>query len=90
MLALATLTTVGLSPAVEIAPGVHMPRINLGTCCGSLPAVGIPSWFAAGGNGVDTAYDYNDQPKIGQLLAASGRKRSEYHRRKNSPANSQR
>ena len=36
---------------VEIAPGVMMPRINLGTCCGSDPNVGVPAWFAAGGTG---------------------------------------
>ena len=34
-----TLAVVGsaaaMSPTVEIAPGVSMPRINLGTCCGS-------------------------------------------------------
>jgi 2,5-diketo-D-gluconate reductase A len=58
-----------------------MPRLNLGTCCGSDPAVGIPTWFAAGGSGVsgvDTAFDYGDQAKIGQLLAATGKDRSEF------------
>lgn len=45
-------------PTTEIAPGVHMPQVNLGTCCGSLPTVGLNPWLDAGGNGVDTAYDY--------------------------------
>merc|ERR1719473_2646637 len=35
-----------------------MPQVNLGTCCGSLPTVGLNPWLDAGGNGVDTAYDY--------------------------------
>lgn len=41
-----------------IAPGVSMPVVNLGTCCGSQPKVGLASWLAAGGRGIDTAYDY--------------------------------
>eukprot|EP00662_Eupelagonemidae_sp_cell21_P051019 gene51019-43214_t len=40
-----------------------MPTMNLGTCCG--PSVGLPSWAASGGWGIDTAYNYNDQPDIG-------------------------
>ena len=47
---------------VEIAPGVFMPKLNLGTCCGSGPAVGMPAWFHAGGAGIDTAFDYLDEP----------------------------
>ena len=46
-----------LTKTVEIAPGVMMPRINLGTCCGSQPKVGLEPWIAAGGRGIDTAYD---------------------------------
>ena len=42
---------------VEIAPGVMMPSVSLGTCCGSDPKVGIPSWLKAGGVGIDTAED---------------------------------
>jgi hypothetical protein len=42
---------------VEIAPGVMMPSVSLGTCCGSDPKVGIPTWFKAGGVGIDTAED---------------------------------
>lgn len=63
---------------VEIANGVHMPRLNLGTCCGSKPEIGIPAWFAAGGVGIDTAWDYQDQPTIGKMLKQSGKKRGDY------------
>jgi hypothetical protein len=42
------------APTVEIAPGVRMPKINLGTCCGSDPNVGLEPWFDAGGHGIDT------------------------------------
>ena len=66
------------SPNVEIAPGVLMPKLNLGTCCGSLPELGVPAWFAAGGKGIDTAFDYNDQDVIAKELVASGRPRSGY------------
>ena len=54
---------------VTIAPGVQMPRMNLGTCCGSDPAVGVKPWLAAGGVGIDTANDYHDQPKIATAVA---------------------
>jgi hypothetical protein len=63
---------------VEIAPGVFFPAVNLGTCCGSDPKVGIPAWFAAGGTGIDTALDYRDQPEIAAALKAAGRPRSSY------------
>eukprot|EP00041_Stephanoeca_diplocostata_P008219 m.118837 g.118837 ORF g.118837 m.118837 type:complete len:298 (+) comp17224_c0_seq1:156-1049(+) len=56
---------------VEIAPGVIMPTINLGTCCGSDPGVGLAPWLAAGGVGIDTAFDYKDQTVIADVLAKS-------------------
>lgn len=37
-----------------------MHRINMGTCCGS-DTTGLPGWLAAGGRGIDTAYDYGKQ-----------------------------
>lgn len=64
-------------PTKEIAPGVHMPVISLGTCCGSDPSVGVGPWLAAGGTGIDTAYNYNDQPAIQKQIAASGAKRED-------------
>lgn len=50
---------VGGETTVEIAAGVRMPRISLGSCCGSEPSVGLAPWLAAGGVGIDTAWDYN-------------------------------
>jgi len=38
-----------------------MPRVNLGTCCGSEVTSSFPSWWAAGGHGVDTAFDYGKE-----------------------------
>ena len=44
------------SNTVVLNNGVVMPRVNLGTCCGSDPDAGLPSWIAAGGVGIDTAF----------------------------------
>lgn len=77
-LALTLVSGVALSPTVEIAPGVAMPRLNLGTCCGSDPSVGLAPWIAAGGSGIDTAFDYGDQQKIGKLITTLGLKRSDF------------
>eukprot|EP01048_Picozoa_sp_COSAG05_P002723 COSAG05_NODE_117_length_17936_cov_137.220945_2_plen_314_part_00 len=46
------------SHCTPIAAGVLMPKVNLGTCCGSQPKVGLRPWIEAGGRGIDTAYDY--------------------------------
>jgi len=58
--ATATLTSLRLpgTGAIQIAPGVFMPIINLGTCCGSESTLSVPVWLEAGGKGIDTAYDY--------------------------------
>ena len=56
-MALALLTNV--TYWVNIAPGVRMPSMSLGTCCGSWPSVGIQPWLDAGGVGIDTAFDYS-------------------------------
>ena len=77
-LTLAAASLPGGPATVLIAPGVHMPRLNLGTCCGSDPTVGVKAWFAAGGTGIDTAWDYKDQPAIAAQLRASGKKRGAY------------
>jgi len=61
-----------LSTTVTIAPGVEMPRVNLGTCCGSKPSVGLEPWLKMGGSGVDTAFDYNDQTDIATVLEQAG------------------
>ena len=59
-----------LGKTVEIAPGVHLPTVGLGTCCGSDPKVGLEPWLEAGGVSVDTAFDYADQEAIGAILKA--------------------
>ena len=50
-------TALGATPTTTIAPGVEMPQVNLGTCCGST-TVGLGPWLDAGGSGIDSAYDY--------------------------------
>jgi len=55
------LASSNITSTIEIAPGVSMPRINLGTCCGSEATNAFPAWFGAGGHGVDTAYDYGKE-----------------------------
>jgi diketogulonate reductase-like aldo/keto reductase len=63
---------------IQISPGVFLPSVSLGTCCGSDPKVGIPSWFSVGGTGIDTALDYKDQPEIAQVLQSEHVSRSSY------------
>ena len=58
---LATIAASPIAPTIEIAPGVAMPRINLGTCCGSEATNSFPAWWKAGGRGVDTAFDYGKE-----------------------------
>jgi len=53
---------------VKLNNGVIMPSINLGTCCGSEPKVGLAPWLAAGGTGIDTAFDYRDQMDINNVI----------------------
>jgi diketogulonate reductase-like aldo/keto reductase len=66
-----------ITKTVQIAPGVAMPRISLGTCCGSQPKVGLQPWISAGGRAVDTAYDYGKnvpggtQEDVASVLQAS-------------------
>ena len=72
-------------PTVEIAPGVDMPQVNLGTCCGSEATDAFPVWFSAGGRGVDTALDYGKevpggtQAELGAALVKSGVARDEVY-----------
>jgi len=71
-------TATATVPTVEIAPGVHMPQVNLGTCCGSEATNSWPIWYATGGNGVDTALDYGKecpggkQSELGAAIIKSG------------------
>lgn len=65
------LTVAPSAPTVEIAPGVAMPRVNLGISNHSL-------WLQAGGRGLDTALVYGDkaQAEVGAAVRASGLARS--------------
>eukprot|EP01062_Namystynia_karyoxenos_P002541 TRINITY_DN1088_c0_g1_i8.p2 TRINITY_DN1088_c0_g1~~TRINITY_DN1088_c0_g1_i8.p2 ORF type:complete len:300 (+),score=134.41 TRINITY_DN1088_c0_g1_i8:91-900(+) len=64
-------------PTKEIAPGVNMPIINLGTWQKgngkpSDPSVGVPEWIRQGGTGLDCAYDYFNQGKVAEAVASTG------------------
>eukprot|EP00940_MAST-03C_sp_MAST-3C-sp2_P001181 g1181.t1 len=65
----------GNSKTVTLNNGVTMPRVNLGTCCGSDPSVGLRPFLAAGGVGIDTAFDYHDQSNISAVLESTKTKR---------------
>ena len=70
------------SKVVTLNTGVKMPAIQLGTCCGSDPGIGLAPWLdaaeAAGFGttdapvGVDTAFDYSDQTVISGVLKERG------------------
>ena len=72
-----------IARTVTIAPGVEMPRVSLGTCCGSQPKIGLDAWLKAGGRGVDSAYDYGKtvsgglQSEVRKVLEASGVQRKD-------------
>lgn len=71
--------TAGTAPSIVIAPGVGMPMVVLGTGSGQKGVVekATDLWLReAGGVGIDTAYDYNDEGDIAKGIAASGVARS--------------
>jgi diketogulonate reductase-like aldo/keto reductase len=59
---------VPLGKTIKLNNGVEMTTVNLGTCCGSDPKVGLAPWLKSGGVGIDTAFDYKDQQDIGKVL----------------------
>jgi len=65
---LSTLQAAPLPKTVKLNNGVEMTTVNLGTCCGSKPKVGLGPWLKAGGTGIDTAFDYKDQQDIAKIL----------------------
>ena len=67
----------GMETTLTLRDGVVMPRVNLGTCCGSTPDAGLTSWVQAGGVGIDTAWDYKDQDDIARILADQKVKRED-------------
>lgn len=64
-------------PTKEIAPGIHMPVVSIGTwTSGSTTKENasaiIGNWLGQGGRGVDTALVYFDQQKVAKAIADSG------------------
>eukprot|EP00928_Gymnodinium_smaydae_P042222 TRINITY_DN2845_c1_g1_i1.p1 TRINITY_DN2845_c1_g1~~TRINITY_DN2845_c1_g1_i1.p1 ORF type:complete len:303 (+),score=78.66 TRINITY_DN2845_c1_g1_i1:78-986(+) len=57
-------------PTAEVAPGVHMPVLSIGT--GGLErssaAAIVANWLALGGRGIDTALLYGDQAVVPEQL----------------------
>jgi len=66
---------VEVTKTVKLNDGQIMPSMNLGTCCGSDPSIGLKPWLTSarvvmGSDqvGVDTAWDYKDESVIGSIL----------------------
>lgn len=60
----------------EIAPGVFMPYVNLGhPDDNSSTAADVEAWLRLGGVGLDTAWNYHNQPLVATGIERSGRKR---------------
>jgi len=69
-------------PTKEIAPGVQMPIVNIGTWtsdghAGEDASKIVGNWLGQGGRGIDTALVYMDQAQIAKTIAASGVKRED-------------
>ena len=63
------------APTVPVAPGVNMPFISLGTGSGQKGDVvnATALWVQAGGGGIDTAFDYEDESDIARGLKIAGK-----------------
>ena len=61
-------------PSTQIAPGIHLPMVSLGTGSGQKGNVTDATllWLQAGGTAFDTAYDYDDESSIATGLQAAG------------------
>jgi len=61
-------------PGVDIAPGVRLPYVSLGTGSGQHGDVSnaTATWVRTGGRAIDTAYMYHDESAIASGLASSG------------------
>lgn len=61
-------------PLREIAPGVEMPVVSIGTGGLEMDAAEVitTNWMELGGRGVDTAYDYSNQDVVSSAIAAAG------------------
>jgi len=61
-------------PRFPIAPGVSMPALSEGRDHDSGAkgvAASLEFWLRRGGEGVDTAADYRNQPEVGRAVAAA-------------------
>lgn len=85
MKGVAAFTVFGLAngevPIVQIAAGVNLPMVSLGTGSGMVyhdvdVANATALWIAAGGTGIDTAYGYKDESKIAAGIERAGVPRS--------------
>ena len=79
LLSLLATTTPFPIPTKEIAPGVNMPVLMIGTGKShNYEVVNIvKGWMALGGRGVDSAWNYLDQQAVASTIAAAGVKRSD-------------
>jgi len=65
-------------PTREIAPGVHMPMVSIGTWTEGTKKEDknvskiVGSWLELGARGIDTAYVYFDQKDVAEVVAKSG------------------
>lgn len=80
--AFALLSTVSATlPTKEIAPGVELPIVNIGTWLAGSKTEDAheitTNWLAQGFRGVDTALIYNDQADIAKAIKESGIPREE-------------
>jgi 2,5-diketo-D-gluconate reductase A len=66
-------------PTIEIAAGVYMPVMSIGT--GGLERAKAPeivtNWLSLGGRGIDTAWIYKNQEQVRAAIASAGVPREE-------------
>ena len=69
-----------MTPTTEIAPGVFMPMVMLGTWLLNETEAEYSAKlaFSLGYLGIDTAFDYSNTAGIGRAIDASGRSRHQY------------
>jgi len=62
-------------PYAIINPGLHMPVVGLGSCCGTY---NVTAWIQLGNRHIDTSCDYGSEPTIGDAIRASGVPRGDF------------
>jgi len=68
------------TPTIQIAPGVHMPMVGLGTWQfnSSRTEAAVATALKLGFRAIDTAHDYDNQVGIGKVLKQSKLPRKDY------------